>query len=540
MDIYISKVLSTHPHFTPSNQKNKKQKTKKQIPKRKKIKRPITPLIIPVKPKAKSSHLSRTPLIYPESLTKFRPNTIKCWAGLLHLDSSLLNILLLQHTDGNHVLNLLLAVNKLLLRKGLNSETVTVTEEQNTLSFTLGTVAGLNPLAPSSGCPESLDETDSTTPGVRTVVTSHNLLDSLGSLIGVVERNQGDKVVKDVSLDNSVHKVTSDESKLSVDGSGGSTAVVPGLRVVVRKRGVGVLQEGNGDEPVVNPKVGNTIPKENVEGSKLLGSGIQRVSHQGNSDVGQNNQLGILGLVQRRGRVEVRNSSKVSVLLSNSTSLLLAVVVVVSGNVGEEVKNPSNELLGDRVGEGSDGSLLGELGNIVRDSSSVTTEVLSAGLGNEDHVLLQVSGGVVVLSVGNLPGEVGNQQRAVKDPSNGVVENLGLREGLVTTLVSENPDSSSEKSLGESIDSPGGTANESRLASDGGDDVVLHSPEGSGEKSKVAGDVGKRADSRALEAVLGNGITNVLDGEVGDLELVSVGVEKGLSLGLVSHGGERG
>lgn len=44
-----------------------------------------------------------------------------------------------------------------------------------------------------------------------------------------------------------------------------------------------------------------------------------------------------------------------------------------------------------------------------------------------------------------------------------------------------------------------------------------------------------------MEAVGGNGIANLLDSEVGDLELVTIGVKHlGTLLLVLSHGGQRG
>lgn len=74
------------------------------------------------------------------------------------------------------------------------------------------------------------------------VVLAHDLLDSLGGLIGMVEWDGADVVMSDVSLDDSMQQSTADESKFTVDCGCGTTGEVPGLVVVVRKSGVSVLQ----------------------------------------------------------------------------------------------------------------------------------------------------------------------------------------------------------------------------------------------------------------------------------------------------------
>lgn len=74
---------------------------------------------------------------------------------------------------------------------------------------------------------------------------THDRLDGLGGLIGVVERNGADVMVKNVSLDNAVKESAADESKFTVDSCRGTTDVVPALTRVVGKSWVGVLEVGN-------------------------------------------------------------------------------------------------------------------------------------------------------------------------------------------------------------------------------------------------------------------------------------------------------
>lgn len=93
---------------------------------------------------------------------------------------------------------------------------------------------------------------------------AHDTLDGFRGLISVVEGNGGDVVVENMGLDDAMEESTSDEAKLAVNSSSSSTSVGPGLCVVVRQGGVGVLQEGNGNEPVVNPEVRDDVPDEEV------------------------------------------------------------------------------------------------------------------------------------------------------------------------------------------------------------------------------------------------------------------------------------
>lgn len=76
---------------------------------------------------------------------------------------------------------------------------------------------------------------------------AHDWLDGLGSFVSVVEGDGADVVVQNVGLDDAVEEMTADETEFTVDRCCGTTGEGPGVGVVVRKRGVGVLKVGNGD-----------------------------------------------------------------------------------------------------------------------------------------------------------------------------------------------------------------------------------------------------------------------------------------------------
>lgn len=108
-----------------------------------------------------------------------------------------------------------------------NTKTVSVAEKENTLAFTSCVFTRLNPLAPSGGSPHALDEPESAATSIGSVMLSHDLLNSLAGLIGVVERDDANVVVEYVRLDNAVHKVAADESELTINGCGSTTGEVP-------------------------------------------------------------------------------------------------------------------------------------------------------------------------------------------------------------------------------------------------------------------------------------------------------------------------
>lgn len=130
---------------------------------------------------------------------------------------------------------------------GSNTKTIAVPEEQDTLAFADSSLRWLNPLAPTSAAPEGLEETERSSLDIGTVMLAHDLLDSFTGLVGVVEGDGANVVVKDVGLDDAVEELATDETEFTIDCCGCSTNVVPASSGVVRKSGISVLEEGDGN-----------------------------------------------------------------------------------------------------------------------------------------------------------------------------------------------------------------------------------------------------------------------------------------------------
>lgn len=294
-------------------------------------------------------------------------------------------------------------------------------------------------------------------------------------------------------------------------------------------------------KPVVNPEVWKEVPDEHVPSAVHLGKVNKRRDRNPNTQIRKQHKLSILRLIKRTRRVKVVHTPKPPILLSRTSALLLQLVVIVARNVGDEVKDPSTELLTDKVDESRDWGLLGQLVELVNHAADAGG-VDFASFWHKHHVLIHVTGGLVVLSVGDLPGEIWHQKCGVADPADGVVDDLGWGESLVSALVSEDPDTGTEETLNHGIHAPEHSADWSRWDSLWGN-VSVECPECSREAGKVAGDIRQRKESVALEAVLWNGADDVAHGVVWDLELVAVGIEQLLLLnilGLGAHAGERG
>lgn len=117
------------------------------------------------------------------------------------------------------------------------------------------------------------------------------------------------------------------------------------------------------------------------------------------------------------------DAAEPSILLSLATSFTLAFVQVVSCYVGSQVQPPAQQLLSDHVCSSRNGSLFRQLVQFVRHSPN-SRSIYLAGFWEEDHIALHISSGLVVLSVGNLPGEVRDKESGMQDPSYGVVQYL--------------------------------------------------------------------------------------------------------------------
>lgn len=399
------------------------------------------------------------------------------------------------------------------------------------LALALGALGGLNPLAGASAGPEGLEETSPAGVGLAAVVRSHDLLDGLAGLIGVVEGDGADIVVKNMGFNDAMEDVATDEAKVTINGSSSSTGEVPRLGLVVGEGGVGVLEESDGNEPVVYPEVRNAVPDKKVEPAIGRSDVVEEASRQEETEIAQDDQLGILGLIQGARGVEVIDTTEVAVPLALAAPLGLALVVVVAGDIGQEVHGPSEQLLENEVGRGQDGGLLHQFAELMSGTADAGG-IFFPGLGNEDHITSEVTGGLVVLAVGDLPGEVRDEQKGVADPSDSVVQDLGRRESLMTALVCQNPNTSTDQTLNDGVKSPQDDAHRHGWHRLGGY-IVVEDIEDGRKDGEVLEDIVQTLDGRALVAVGRDGIPDLLDGVIGNLELVTIGVEH-LAAGVLS------
>lgn len=77
-------------------------------------------------------------------------------------------------------------------------------------------------------------------------MAAHNGLDGFRCLVGVVEWNGANVVVENVSFDNTVKEMAADETEFAIDGCSGSSNIIPGLAIIMRKTGISVLKVSDG------------------------------------------------------------------------------------------------------------------------------------------------------------------------------------------------------------------------------------------------------------------------------------------------------
>lgn len=149
---------------------------------------------------------------------------------------------------------------------------------------------------------------------------------------------------------------------------------------------------------MVHPEIRHTVPNEEIDPAKVRSNIIEHAAHEEESQVTQNDELSILGLIQRAVGVEVVDASEITIPLALSASLGVVFMVVVAGDIGEQVHGPAEELLQDQIGGSQKGGLLHQLRQLVSGFAD-NRGILFPGLGDEHHVTADVAGGFVVFAV---------------------------------------------------------------------------------------------------------------------------------------------
>ena len=108
----------------------------------------------------------------------------------------------------------------------------------------------------------------------------------------------------------------------------------------------------------------------------------------------------------------------------------------------------------------------------------------------------------------------------------------------MTTFVSEDPETSTKKALNDTVNSPKSCANWSRRNVFWSNEFVEQN-EGNGQTGNVPSNITQPSQTRSLEAVLRDCISNIVNRVVGQLKLVSVCINE-LAITLFLHIIQRG
>ena len=213
-----------------------------------------------------------------------------------------------------------------------------------------------------------------------------------------------------------------------------------------------------------------------------------------------------------------------AILLSLSTSFTLPFVEVVSSHVCEQVGRPAAQLLADKVEGCCYGSLLGELVDFMEELA-ITRSIIFSRRGDEDHVSLEVTSGLVVFAMRDLPRKIWHQQSRMAYETDSIVESLAGGERLVSAFVGQDPQSSTEKSLHERVDSPQTCSYRHRWYIHRSDEAIRE-VEDRGQGKDVPHDIAKAPQRGSFETVFGYSFANVLDGVVWEFEGVAKCVDE--------------
>lgn len=294
---------------------------------------------------------------------------------------------------------------------------------------------------------------------------------------------------------------------------------------------------------MVDPKVRKEVPYEHILESKLLSEKVKRGSGYEKANITQKDKMLVFLLVKWAGQLKMVYATKPTVLLILSFSFNLALVHIVSGAIGDEIQGPAQQLLSNHPAGGKNGSFFHELRKFVCKFSNHGGEFF-AGLWNEYHIAFDMTGGLVVLAMGDFPGEIWDEKSRVANPPNGVVENFGGREGLVATFMCQHPQSGAEQTLHKSVEGP--QDKPCRLPGNSfWRHIIVKDVESGSQAGDVTGDVAETPKTGSIEAMRWNCVPNLLDGEIWKLEFVAIGIQenstgrlllKTISLG---HGRER-
>jgi hypothetical protein len=129
---------------------------------------------------------------------------------------------------------------------------------------------------------------------------------------------------------------------VTIEGSESSTSKVELGCTVVREDRVGMLQECDQDEPVVDPEVWKKVSPEDSYETEVVYRGGDSAEPDHDTNVGQDNLAVVMGHEHRRLGVEVASALRIATL---------------TGSIHENICRPSSKKVGSTSVDSTDGRI---------------------------------------------------------------------------------------------------------------------------------------------------------------------------------------
>jgi hypothetical protein len=336
--------------------------------------------------------------------------------------------------------------------------------------------------------------------------------DRAGDLNGVVKRHLAKDVVHDVRVVDVVQPPVEGCTEVAVNGAQGTTDEVPFVSTVVGKADVGVLEVGDEHKPEIHPHVWGQVVAPHRQESKVVDGSTHGSEDGENAEVGNDDVVVLVATELRGSGVEVGGEAS----------------VVLTSSVPQNVPGPPDGEGDHHPEEGDNGALFD---NLLQNRLLLVRD--------EDSVLSEVAGVLVVVAVRDAPAVVWDEHRGVEDQTDGIVHGAPRAEGLMAALVRHHPNTSAVEALHEPEGIPDNSAgnpvhhrcdsgakahagNKAVDGSDGGLTKVHHDVHRDSNLGQVASNVERAPADAAVKVLLRDLALNVAHGECrwGDEHLV--------------------
>ena len=174
---------------------------------------------------------------------------------------------------------------------------------------------------------------------------------------------------------------------------------------------------------MIDPQVWNPVPHEHVLPAISLPQNKQYGAYGGQAKVRPDNEVLILFLIDRAGRIEVVDTTSKSIVLALPFTLNLLRMNIMTGSIIDEIQWPPYKLLSDERQSSHDWRLFCKLGHFMSEAAQLCG-ISFACRRYKDLITLHVTGRFVMFAMADLPGEIWDKEQAVTEEANGIVQCL--------------------------------------------------------------------------------------------------------------------